>query len=86
MACAYACMLLVMTYDSLLASSVLLGLVVGYFVTLVLREARRKDEKREKDGAGAGTEDVSFESDGKQLHGDDCCELGYLGGEENKST
>lgn len=81
MVCAYACMLLVMSYDSLLASAVLAGLVVGYFANTLLREEGRGDTK-----TGAKTVDASIESDGKPVHGDDCCELGYLGGDENKSA
>lgn len=74
-------MLLVMSYDSLLASAVLAGLVVGYFVNTLLREEGRGDTK-----TGVKTMDVSIESDGKLVHGDDCCELGYLEGSEHKSS
>lgn len=35
MVLAYACMLLVMTYDTLIATATILGLVVGYFINLV---------------------------------------------------
>ena len=69
---AYAMMLLVMTYESLLIGSVLFGLAVGFFITLRLQRAEAGD------GAAAGALHVPLIVGGHSP----CCD----GGCETKSV